>query len=90
MSDYGVAHCIATKQYWVATWKVIDSRLPLLERKPLKEVDDIVYLAIRDQLREELGKIMRDFSAYVGDEASMTAHGFLNETTEIDLRPDEL
>jgi hypothetical protein len=36
MSDYGVAHCIATKQYWVATWKVIDSRLPLVERKPLK------------------------------------------------------
>jgi hypothetical protein len=33
---------------------------------------------------------MRDFSAYVGDEASMTAHSFLNETTEIDLRPDEL
>ncbi|GEM_PF-4152732 len=82
-------HCIETRQYWVAAWKVISQR-PLAEKKPLEEVDEIVYLAVRDRSTEDLRKIVRDFSAYVGEEASASAHTFLNETTEIDLQPDEL
>lgn len=85
-----ITHLLNTKQYWVAAWKVIDARPLLGERKPIKEVDDIVRRAIKDQVHEELSKIMRDFSAYVGEDVAAEAYGFLNESTQIDLRPDEL
>jgi len=83
-----IAHLKDTRQYWVATWKVISAR-PLTEKKPLDEVDEIVYLAIRDQNLDDLGKIVRDFSSYVGADALSAAHTLLYEETEIDLHPDE-
>ena len=84
-----IAHLITTKQYWVAAWKVIDATSNF-ERKPLERVDEIVRHAVRDQALTDLRKIMRDFSAYVGDDASAAAHTAINETTEVDLYPDEL
>ncbi|HJV32804.1 MAG TPA: hypothetical protein VJ694_02135 [Patescibacteria group bacterium] len=84
-----IAHLISTRQYWVATWKVIDAT-STFERKPLERVDEIVLKAVSDSALGDLRKIMRDFSAYVGEDASAAAYTALNETTEIDLQPDEL
>lgn len=85
-----IVHLITTKQYWVAVWKIIDSRPLIAERKPLDDVDALVHLAVGDQALTDLKKIGRDFMKYVGDDAAAALYGALNETTEIDLQPDEL
>ena len=80
---------IDSKQYYAAAWKAIDSE-GLAPEDAAIMVSSIVGKAIKHECRSELSRIMRTFAKYVDDDMSAAAHTCLNETTEIDLYPDEL
>ena len=81
-------HLIATKQYFPAVWRLIDAGRD--DDETVVKVSAVVEMAIKGKCMEALGKIMRQFSRWVNDDVSAAAHTLLNETTAVDLHPDEL
>ena len=85
-------HLITTKQFYAAAWKVIDARGPMAtpNTETVKLVSEIIGKAVAKNCAGEVRKIMKAFDKWVDQEASELAVTLLNETTDIDLQPDEL
>ena len=87
-----IQHLITTKQYYAAAWKVIDAR-PLMEAPDdatVAEVSRIAGAAITTNCVGELRRIMKAFEKWLDRPTCELAVTLLNETTDIDLQPDEL
>lgn len=79
---------IDSNQLYAAAWRVIDARPLLEERKPIAKVDEIVRHGIKGRVDEQLSKIKKAFTAFIGNEALLELEMHLAETTQIDLHPD--
>jgi len=83
-------HLLKTKQFYAASWRAIDSGRHASAEDVVSKVSAIVREAIVASCYLEVAKIMRTFDKYVDHATSVDAHTLLNETTAIDLQPDDL
>ena len=83
-----IQHLIKTKQYFAAAGKIV-LRENAKEDETVVEVSKIAALAIAMNTTGDLRKIMKQFGKWVDTETAERAVTVLNETTDIDLHPDE-
>ena len=84
-------HLIASKQFFPAVWRLIDATpIGVMDADTVGKVSEVVRMATKQNCVEQVAKIMRQFSKWVDHDVSAAAHTLLNETTAVDLQPDEL
>ncbi len=83
-------HLIDTKQYYAAAWRAITAGGHEVTDATTEKVSEIAGLAIRHGCMSELRKVAKTFDKHLTQEMRELAATALNETTDIDLQPDEL
>lgn len=74
-------HLIATAQYFVAVWRVIDAGNGPQDASTRRNVATIVELAIKKCWVDDLRKIHKQFSRYIDDGLQAAAVTLMNDAT---------
>jgi len=84
-----IQHLIDTKQYYAAVGKLVLPCGGVHYLEVISRVCGIVEEAIKNGCANEVRKITRNFGSWIDQDTGERAYTFLNETTDIDLMPDE-